>query len=75
MSATPNFSWTPYDLPPGRSRKWPTLAAEVAPSQTRASLKEAVQFRLDEPESDVKVAISITVSDRKILVERWASVL
>jgi hypothetical protein len=52
------------------------LAAEVAPSQTRANLKEAMQFWLDEPESsEVKVAISITVSDRKILVERWASVL
>ncbi|CAG8150028.1 unnamed protein product [Penicillium nalgiovense] len=71
QSRTPDSSWTPRDLPSGRSRKWPTLVLEVSYSQTRAYLKEAMQFWLDEPESDVKVAISITVSDRKILLERW----
>jgi hypothetical protein len=66
-----DFSWTPYDLPAGRSRKWPTVVGEVAIWQTRASLQEAMKFWLDEPESKVQVAISITASKRKILVERW----
>ncbi|KAF3016963.1 hypothetical protein E8E15_004954 [Penicillium rubens] len=44
---------------------------KVAVSQTRKSLVQAMKFWLDEPESEVQVAISITASNRKILVERW----
>jgi hypothetical protein len=60
-----------YDLPAGRSQKWPAIVLEVARSQTRRSLTEAIKFWLYETGSGVQVAISISVSARKILVERW----
>ncbi|CAP92525.1 Pc13g14560 [Penicillium rubens Wisconsin 54-1255] len=66
-----DFAWMPYDLPPGRSMKWPTVAGEVVVTQSRRGLTQAMKFWLDEPESEVRVAISITASKRKVLVERW----
>ncbi|KAJ5227829.1 hypothetical protein N7489_008537 [Penicillium chrysogenum] len=66
-----DFAWTPYDLPAGRSRKWPAIVLEVAPSQPRTRLREAINFWLNEPGSGVRIAISLSVTGRKILVERW----
>ncbi|KAJ5787135.1 hypothetical protein N7457_002125 [Penicillium paradoxum] len=66
-----DISWSPRDMPNGRSHKWPTLVGEVAWSEPRTKLQKDIEFWLDDPNSDVNVAITISILRRKIIVESW----
>ncbi|KAJ6178054.1 hypothetical protein N7519_008515 [Penicillium mononematosum] len=65
------FSWMPLGMSNIRSG-WPTFVSEVAWSETSTKLQEDMKFWLDDPEGSVNAAISITMSEEKILVESWA---
>ncbi|OJD17419.1 hypothetical protein AJ78_02491 [Emergomyces pasteurianus Ep9510] len=54
-------SWAPRDLPPGRSTKWPTVAVEVAFSESCERVKRDVAWWLQESAGEVLVAISIDI--------------
>ncbi|KAJ5689016.1 hypothetical protein N7462_003408 [Penicillium macrosclerotiorum] len=66
-----DISWTPSEMPSGRSHKWPTFVGEVAWSEHRSKLIEDMRFWLEEPKSSVNVAITISVLRGRILIERW----
>ena len=66
-----DLSWAPRDIPQGGSHKWPTFAGEVAWSEPRTKLQADIEFWLDDPESCVNVAITITVLRGRIKIESW----
>ncbi|KAJ5378671.1 hypothetical protein N7509_011790 [Penicillium cosmopolitanum] len=66
-----DISWTPAEVPSGRSHKWPTFVGEIAWSEPRSKLKADIKFWLEDPESSVNVAITISVLRGRILIERW----
>jgi hypothetical protein len=58
-------------MPNGRSHKWPTFVGEVASSERRTKLQEDIRLWLDDPDSAVNAAITISVLRDKIMVESW----
>ncbi|KAJ5851867.1 uncharacterized protein N7529_011252 [Penicillium soppii] len=66
-----DISWTPEEVPSGRSHKWPIFVGEVAYSEPRSKLIEDMRFWLEDPESSVNVAITISVLRGRILIESW----
>ncbi|KAJ5983220.1 hypothetical protein N7481_005319 [Penicillium waksmanii] len=66
-----DISWTPAEVPSSRSHKWPTFVGEVAWSEPRSKLKADMKFWLEDPESSVNVAITISVLRGRILIEMW----
>ncbi|KAJ5598343.1 hypothetical protein N7537_008427 [Penicillium hordei] len=66
-----DISWSPDEVPNGRSHKWPTFVGEVAWSERRTKLQEDIKFWLDDPDSAVNAAITISVLRGRIMVESW----
>ncbi|KAJ5494663.1 hypothetical protein N7463_010750 [Penicillium fimorum] len=66
-----DISWSPREMPNGQSHKWPTFVGEVAWSESRTKLQEDIRFWLDDPDSAVNAAITISVLRGKIMVESW----
>ncbi|CAI7648158.1 unnamed protein product [Penicillium glandicola] len=66
-----DISWSPRDMPNGLSHKWPTFVGEVAWSERRTKLHEDMKFWLDDPNSTVNAAITISILREKIMVESW----
>lgn len=67
-----DISWSPRDMPYGLSNKWLTFVGEVAWSECRTKLHEDMKFWLDNPDSAVNAAITISILRDKIMVESWA---
>lgn len=66
-----DISWCPTEKPSGQSHKWPTFVGEVAWSERRSKLEADMKFWLDDPDSSVTAAITISVLRGKIVVESW----
>lgn len=66
-----DISWTPAKVSSGRSHKWPTFVGEVAWSEPRSKVQADMKFWLEDSESSVNVAISISVLCGRILIEKW----
>ncbi|KAJ5741965.1 hypothetical protein N7533_011374 [Penicillium manginii] len=66
-----DISFTPAEVPSGRSHKWPTFVGEVAWSEPRSKLIEDMRFWLEDQENSVNVAITISVLRGRILIESW----
>ncbi|CAI7592087.1 unnamed protein product [Penicillium glandicola] len=63
-------SWTPDHA--GLDRTWPSVVLEVAWSQSRAKLENAIKFWLREGGGQVRVVLSLTVHRRgRIILEKW----
>ncbi|KAJ5427545.1 hypothetical protein N7491_007987 [Penicillium cf. griseofulvum] len=63
-------SWTPAHS--GLSLQYPSIAVEVAWSDTRKKVEDDMRFWLTQTEGKVNVALSITVQKRgRIIVEEW----
>ncbi|CAG7935973.1 unnamed protein product [Penicillium nalgiovense] len=71
LTKRPEYTWMPLGMLDIRS-EWPTFVSEVVWLETSTKLQEDMKFWLDDPEGSVNAAISITVSEEKILVESWA---
>ncbi|KLJ05481.1 hypothetical protein EMPG_11060 [Blastomyces silverae] len=67
-------SWAPRELPPGRSTQWPTVALEVAFSESRERVKRDMAWWLRESAGDVCMAVSIDIKRQSgnIYVTSWA---
>ncbi|PGH03266.1 hypothetical protein GX51_04136 [Blastomyces parvus] len=66
-------SWAPHKLPPGRSTQWPTVALEVAFSESRERVKQDMAWWLHQSAGDVRLAISIDIKRQSgnIYVNSW----
>ncbi|KAK2796325.1 hypothetical protein FQN51_009415 [Onygenales sp. PD_10] len=53
-------SWIPHELPPGRTRQWPSVALEVGYSESREKLKRDMEFWLN-TSNDVQMTLSIDI--------------
>ncbi|KAK2800343.1 hypothetical protein FQN50_008159 [Emmonsiellopsis sp. PD_5] len=54
-------SWIPHELPPGRTRRWPSVALEVGYAEPREKLKRDMEFWLNASNNEVKMALSIDI--------------
>ncbi|KAL2008948.1 hypothetical protein VTN00DRAFT_7142 [Thermoascus crustaceus] len=70
---SPDDSYQPYPLPPGRSDEWPTLVVDVGYSDMLEHLTTNAKWWLGNSGGDVKVAVVITVDERQpvIQIEAW----
>ncbi|CAG7949415.1 unnamed protein product [Penicillium nalgiovense] len=66
-----DISWSPREMSNGRLHKWPTFVGEVAWSERRTKLQDDIRLWLDDPDSAVNAAITISVLREKIMVESW----
>ncbi|KAK2839319.1 hypothetical protein FQN49_006257 [Arthroderma sp. PD_2] len=66
-------SWAPRWPPSGRSRQWPTVALEVAYSESREKVKNDVAWWLYGSNGDVLMAISIDIKrpSGNIYITSW----
>lgn len=69
----PDVSWTLRQGPDGKAYEWPIFVAEVAYTERRSKLLHDMEFWLNETNSGVRVAITITVLRQGILVEKWVT--
>ncbi|CAG8398951.1 unnamed protein product [Penicillium salamii] len=46
-----DISWSPTEMPNGRSHKWPTFVGEVAWSERRTKLEADIKFWMNDPDS------------------------
>ncbi|KAK2756088.1 hypothetical protein FQN54_005495 [Arachnomyces sp. PD_36] len=71
----PDKSWSPYpsSLPPGRSLDWPTVALEVAFSESSGQLKQDMGWWLNASNGDVFSTISIDIKRQSgdIYISTW----
>ncbi|KAK6812665.1 hypothetical protein RU639_011704 [Aspergillus parasiticus] len=69
----PAACFCPFTLPPGRTRKWPTLVVESGWYENLAHLQMDANIWIGRSEADVKVVILISMTkDRNALVlEKW----
>lgn len=61
-SKEPDGSWTPKDLPLGRSDTWPAIVLEVGVSESRKKLRADAAWWLANSEGQVHVVIIISVN-------------
>jgi hypothetical protein len=67
-----DFTFQPDEPPASRGDKWPTLAGEVAFSETRRQLEHDIQWWHTQGNDEVNVVLSITVHPwGKITIEKW----
>ncbi|KAJ5781864.1 uncharacterized protein N7518_010347 [Penicillium psychrosexuale] len=67
-----DFTFQPAEPPASRGDKWPTLAGEVAFSETRRQLEHDIKWWHTQGNGQVNVVLSITVYPRgKITIEKW----
>lgn len=66
-------SWAPRPLPAGRSDQWPTVALEVAWSESREKVKRDLGWWLHQSAGDVLLGISIDIkrTTGNIYVTSW----
>lgn len=67
-----DHGWGPLRPPPGRARK-PTIALEVAVSETPAKIQHDVDFWLDPNRGNANIAITLRVNRKKplITIDKW----
>lgn len=67
-----DYGWGPLRPPPGYARK-PTIALEVAVSETPAKLQQDVEFWLDPNRGNANIAITLRVNRKKplITIDKW----
>ncbi|KAJ5215792.1 uncharacterized protein N7498_002199 [Penicillium cinerascens] len=68
----PDHGWGPIRPPPGYARK-PTIALEVAVSETPAKLQQDVDFWLDPNRGNANIVITLRVNRKKplITIDKW----
>ncbi|KKZ62173.1 hypothetical protein EMCG_03311 [[Emmonsia] crescens] len=66
-------SWRPRPNPPGISPSWPTVALEVAFSESRAKVKRDVSWWLHESNGDVRMVLTIDIKTTSgdIYINSW----
>jgi hypothetical protein len=60
-----DLTYRPFDLPPGRSKQWPTLALETGYSNSRDMLESNAKWWISESGGDVKVAVTIDIHEQR----------
>ncbi|PGH27588.1 hypothetical protein AJ80_00830 [Polytolypa hystricis UAMH7299] len=65
-------SWMPRHRPPGRTAQWPSVALEVAYSESRDKVKKDMEYWLNQSD-DVQMAISFEIKRRNgnIFITAW----
>lgn len=65
--------WAPKRPPHGRSKKWPSVALEVAVSEKHSKIFSDVRFWLYESQGDVKIVLALTVNRGapEVTIEKW----
>lgn len=68
-----DHGWGPRRPPRGRSRRWPTVALEVAVSESQAKLNSDVRFWLRESAGETQIALTLRVNRTApvITIEKW----
>lgn len=67
-------AWGPLDRTPHQDQRWPTVAWEVAVSETRVKLEADISFWLTRTFGQVKMVIAAEVArtrHQRILLEKW----
>jgi hypothetical protein len=67
-----DFTFRPEQVPATRGTKWPTIAGEVAYTETRHQLEHDMQWWHTQGNDNVRVVLSIIVHRRgRITIEKW----
>lgn len=71
----PDLAWSPYQLPRGRSRDWPSVVLEIAYSETELKLGSDVRFWIRASGGDVNVVLALRINRQQpeIRIEKWMS--
>jgi hypothetical protein len=69
----PDNGFYPRRLPQGRTNKWPSIALEVAYSESESKLAKDVEWWLTQSSGDVKATISFSINktSKEIVLEEW----
>ncbi|KAL4800295.1 hypothetical protein BDV19DRAFT_384651 [Aspergillus venezuelensis] len=73
ISKEPDASFSPWTLPPARSRQWPAVVVECGYSESTNHLRAMANLWISNSNGDVKVAIIISIERprAKIILEKW----
>ncbi|KAM5463508.1 hypothetical protein MauCBS54593_007502 [Microsporum audouinii] len=67
----PDYAVQPFNLPTGRTPKWPTLVVETGKSQRHSDLDRVARRWIQKSAGDVKVVLTVQVSRTRLTVRRY----